>query len=80
MKALICGRCSTDEAHQDVEVQLKELRRTVSTKAGSMTRCRSTAPVTKGTSLSSRKSSIRSGLVTTGFYSYGLWIDLVGSS
>ena len=27
MKALIYARCSTDEAHQDVEVQLKELRR-----------------------------------------------------
>ena len=27
MKALIYGRCSTDEVHQDVEVQLKELRR-----------------------------------------------------
>lgn len=27
MKVLIYTRCSTDEAHQDVEVQLKELRR-----------------------------------------------------
>lgn len=27
MKTLIYARCSTDEAHQDVEVQLKELRR-----------------------------------------------------
>ena len=27
MKVLIYARCSTDEAHQDVEVQLKELRR-----------------------------------------------------
>lgn len=27
MKALIYGRCSTDEARQDVEIQLKELRR-----------------------------------------------------
>ena len=27
MKALVYARCSTDESHQDVEVQLKELRR-----------------------------------------------------
>ena len=27
MKAVIYARCSTDEARQDVEVQLKELRR-----------------------------------------------------
>ena len=27
MKALIYGRCSTDETRQDVEIQLKELRR-----------------------------------------------------